>query len=194
MIYVPVAQSAALIGNESMEWVVKTRPASGNLGVELRAAFSQAAPELRVVSIRSMDEMIGEAVAQPRFNALLLGAFGGLALALTLVGISGVLGFQLSQRSHDIGVRIALGAEPRDVLRMVMGQAAGLAALGVAIGIVAAMAAAHLLASLLYEVKPLDATIYAAAAVLLLLTALGASWLPARRAMRVDPITVLRNE
>ena len=192
MVYVPAAQNVAQFGG-GMDWVLRVHAASG-IQVPIRNALSQTWPSSRVVSIRSMPQLISAAVAPPRFNALLLGMFGGLALLLTLVGIYGVLGFQLRQRIHEIGVRVALGATPGDIVRMVVGQAASLAALGIILGSVGAIATGSLLSNLLFEVKPLDPAMYVVSGALLMLVALAACYIPARRAMKVDPIVALRYE
>ncbi|MGH9727216.1 MAG: FtsX-like permease family protein [Candidatus Acidiferrales bacterium] len=123
-----------------------------------------------------------------------MGTFGALALILTLVGVYGVLSFQVAQRTHEIGVRIALGATRRDVWRLVIGKAAQVAVIGVLIGLLAAFGLTRLMASQLYEVQPADPAIFAAVAILVLLVALLAAYIPARRAMRVDPMVALRYE
>lgn len=190
IVYVPAAQNVAQFGG-GMDWVVRVHAASG-IQVSIRNALSQTWPGSRVVSIRSMPQLISAAVAQPRFSALLLGMFGGLALLLTLVGIYGVLGFQLRQRTHEIGVRVALGATAGDIVRMVVGQATSLAAVGIILGSVGAIATGSLLSNLLFEVKPLDPAMYVVSGALLMLVALAACYIPARRATKVDPMAALR--
>jgi len=133
-------------------------------------------------------------LAPPRLTALLLGAFAALALFITAAGISGVIAYSVSQRTQEIGVRIAIGAQRRDVLRMVMGGAVRLAALGVALGLCGALLGAQLLSAQLYGVSSRDPISYAGISLLLSLVALAASILPAMRATRLDPMSALRAE
>jgi putative ABC transport system permease protein len=141
-----------------------------------------------------MQQVIGISVAAPNFDALLLGVFAALALGLTAVGIYGVLSFTVAQRTHEIGIRVALGATRGNVLRLVVGQGMILAWMGIGIGILAAVGLSRFLTSLLFNVQPVDFATYAAVAVALTGIALLASYIPARRAMHVDPMTALRNE
>ncbi|HYL64080.1 MAG TPA: ABC transporter permease [Candidatus Methylomirabilis sp.] len=191
MIYVPASQSLMMGG--STDWVVRATAPAG-IADALQKAITAIAPEQRVVDLEPFSQLISDSVAQPNFEALLMGAFGALALALTLVGVYGVLSFQVSERTHELGVRMALGARPRDVMRLVIGKAAILAGLGVAIGVGAALGLSRLMTSLLYQVKPTDPWIFAGAALLVLIVAMLAAYVPARRAMRVDPMVALRYE
>jgi len=125
---------------------------------------------------------------------LLMGAFAALALALTLVGVYGVLSFQIAQRTQEIGVRLALGATRRDVRHFVLGKAARIAVIGVVIGLVSAFSLTRFMASLLYDVRPTDPAIFAIVAVLVLVVALAAAYIPGRRAAKVDPVVSLRYE
>ena len=125
---------------------------------------------------------------------MLMGAFGGVALFLTLVGVYGVLSFQVRRRTHEIGVRLALGANRGDITRLVLGNAAKLAVVGIIIGLAAAFGLTRLIANLLYRVQPADPTVFAIAGMVVLAVALLAAYLPARRAVRVDPLTALRCE
>jgi putative ABC transport system permease protein len=133
-------------------------------------------------------------LSQPRFQALLLGLFSGLALILAAVGIYGVISYSVIQRTHEIGIRMSLGAQPGQVLRLVMGQGARLALAGILIGAAAALALTRFMQSLLFEVRPADPLTFVAIVGLLALVALAACYIPARRAMRVDPMTALRYE
>ncbi|MFZ3245671.1 MAG: FtsX-like permease family protein, partial [Candidatus Acidiferrales bacterium] len=137
---------------------------------------------------------ISESEGDARFRSTLLGLFGVLALVLATVGIYSVLAYVVAQRTHEIGIRMALGAQQRDVLRLVVGQGMRAVLIGVAIGIAAALALSRLLAQLLYGVGDKDPVTFAAVTVLLTLVALAACYIPARRAMRVDPMVALRYE
>ena len=141
-----------------------------------------------------MEQRITEAVAQPRLETILLGGFGLLALVLACIGIYGVIAYAVSQRLREIGVRVALGATSGTILREILRGGLSLAALGLFIGLVAALALTRYLEALLYSVRPTDPAVFALAIATLLLVATSASYLPARRASRVDPIVVLREE
>jgi putative ABC transport system permease protein len=147
-----------------------------------------------VQRLQIMSRTLDDAVARPRFNLVLLGGFAFLALMLAAVGIYGVVSCGVTQRTHEIGVRMALGAQRGNVLRMVVGEGMRLAGLGVVLGLGGSLAAADVLASLLFGIPPHDALTFAAVAVLLIAVALAACWLPARRATRVDPSVALRYE
>jgi len=131
-------------------------------------------------------------LAQDRFNMLLLGLFAALALTLAAVGIYGLMAYSVNQRTHEIGLRIAMGARSGDILHLVLVDGAKLAFLGIAIGVAAALALTRLMATLLFEVKPTDPPTFAAVAILLALVGLMACYIPARRATRVDPMVTLR--
>ena len=139
-----------------------------------------------------MEEVAAQSMAQPRFRAQLVGTFGALALAA--VGIFGVLAFSVSRRTREFGIRMALGARSADVLRMVAGSGLRIALTGIAIGLAGAAALTHLLAALLYGVKPADPVTFLAAPLVLAVVALAACAAPAWRASRVDPAVALRQE
>jgi putative ABC transport system permease protein len=151
-------------------------------------------PELPVARLRTLDEIVARSVSQPRFYMLLLGAFAATALFLAALGIFGVMSYAVVQRSREIGIRVALGADPAHILGTVLGQALRLAVLGVGAGLGGAVALSRTIASLLFELSPTDPATLGAVAVLLALVALLASYLPARRATRVDPLVALRSE
>jgi putative ABC transport system permease protein len=140
-----------------------------------------------------MGEVLSESVSSRRFNMLLLGIFAGVALILASVGIYGVMAYSVTQRTHEIGIRMALGAAHADVLRMVLRHGLKLTLLGVAVGLAAAFGTTRLIASLLF-VSPTDGLTFAAISALLAVVAMVASLLPARRAARVDPLVALRQE
>jgi putative ABC transport system permease protein len=141
-----------------------------------------------------MEELVSLQTGMRRFNVVLLGLFAGLALLLAAVGIYGVMSYLVTQRTSEIGVRMALGASPSDVLRLVLGHSARLLVVGVVLGILATLASGKLLASIVFHVKPNDPALIAAITLLLGVVALLASYLPARRAARVDPMVALRHE
>jgi len=143
---------------------------------------------------QTMDGIIADSLAERRFSMILLGIFAALALIMSSVGIYGVVSHLASQRTHEIGIRMALGAERRNVLRMVLAEGAKMALLGVAIGLVAAFALTRLIANMLFGISAHDPVTFAGVAGLLTLVALAACYVPARRAMKVDPLVALRYE
>jgi putative ABC transport system permease protein len=167
-------------------------PAS--LQPSVRQAIKQLDGEQIIWESKTMRQLLAESVSARRFNMLLLGTFAGLALLLAAVGIYGVMSYSVTQRTHELGIRMALGAQTRDVLRLVVRQGMTLALIGVAVGLLAAIAVTRVMASLLYGVTPTDALTFIAVAVLLAGIALLACLIPARRATRVDPMVALRYE
>ena len=160
----------------------------------IRRALSQINSQQVMYGTETMDGIISDSLAARRFSMILLGIFAALALVMSCVGIYGVISYLAGQRTHEIGIRMALGAERRDVLRMVLGEGAKMALVGVAIGLVAAFGLTRLMANMLFGVSAHDPLSFAGVAVLLILVALAACYIPARRAMKVDPMVALRYE
>ncbi|HKG12765.1 MAG TPA: ABC transporter permease, partial [Pyrinomonadaceae bacterium] len=189
--YVPFGQAA----QRRMNLVVRT--GAGDplaLASSLRGAVAELDKDQLIWQTRTLDHLVSASVASRRFNMTLLGLFAGVAMLLAALGLYGVMAYSVTRRTHEIGVRMALGARGGDVLRMVVGQGMRLAALGVAIGLAAAFAVTRVLASLLYGVTTTDPLTYAGLAALLASVAFLASYLPARRATKVDPMEALRYE
>ncbi len=141
-----------------------------------------------------MTDVVASSTATSRFTGFLLALFAACALALSAIGIYGVLSYLVSQRTHEIGVRMAVGAGGGDILRMVLGRGLALSLIGVVVGAVAALGLTRLMAGLLYQVQPLDPVTFGLVAMILTLVALAASYIPALRATRVDPLSALRAE
>jgi putative ABC transport system permease protein len=190
-IYMPYEQHPR--GSVAMNIVVRTARAPEALSQVLQRKTAERSPQVPV-KFTTMEASLSENVAAPRFRTLLLGIFAALAVCLAMAGVYGVMAYVVGQRSSEIGLRMALGANSADVLRLVLRQGMTLAGIGLAIGLAGAVAATRLLTSMLFEVKPGDQWTYAGVAALLALVALAASYLPARRAARVDPLVALRQE
>jgi putative ABC transport system permease protein len=188
LVYRPLKQ----VTNLSLSIVLKTDGDPQSLAQSLAAQVRAVDPDQPTYGVRTMEELVQYATASRRFSTQLLGAFAVLALALAAIGIYGVMAFVVGQRTREIGIRIALGARPDAVVRLVLGQALTLAAAGVAAGVVAAALATRLLSGLLFEVRSTDPMTYGLIAALLGSTAALAAWRPARRAAAVDPIQALR--
>jgi putative ABC transport system permease protein len=171
---------------------VRTTDDPSALALAVRAAVKRVAPHAPLFDIRSMDARVATASAQTRFSAVLLGLFAAVALSLAVMGIYGVLSFSVAQRTAEMGIRMALGAERGGVLALVLREGAQLAIIGLVIGVVAALALTRVLGTMLYEVTTTDPLTYVVMASLLGLAVLAASWIPARRAARVDPVIALR--
>jgi ABC-type antimicrobial peptide transport system permease subunit len=150
--------------------------------------------EQPVSDIRLLDEIVSRDTARERFNLSLLGSMAGLALLLAAIGIYGVISYSVSQRTHEIGIRMALGATAGEMLRLIVRQGITVAGVGVVIGLIGSAILARLITTLLFGVKPFDPLVYGAVTVVLLAVAALASWIPARRAMRIDPVIALRYE
>jgi ABC-type antimicrobial peptide transport system permease subunit len=197
--YIPLAQlkdSFMALNNKTvpMTWVVKTAVSPLTLSAAVRKQVSEADGQLAVAHERSLDQVVAEATARENFNMTLLSVFAGIALLLAAIGIYGMLSYSVEQRSQEIGIRMALGAQGADVLWMVVKQGMTLAGLGIGIGLAGAFGLTRLLRALLFGVKPNDPITFAAIGLVLALVALVACWVPARRATRVDPMVALRYE
>jgi predicted permease len=190
MMYVPFAQEPFW----GAEIVVKSGLASADVAAAIRAQTHNIDPGLPVTNVETLPHAINASVAEPRFRTLLLAIFGAIALVLATVGIYGVISYSVSRRTREIGVRMALGASPASLRRLVLGESAKLALFGLAVGLPAALASARLLSSMLFAVTASDPLTFISVAALLTIVALAAAYFPARRAMRVDPITALRCE
>ncbi len=175
-------------------FVVRTDVGAPALIASVRSAMAELAPDLPIFDLSTMDEVFRSSISTQRLTMMLLGTFSGLALLLAAVGLYGVLSYSVGQRTREIGVRMALGAQSADVVSLVVRHGFKLASLGLLLGAAAAFALTRLLRTVLYEVSPFDPASFAAVAVVLALIGLFACWLPARRATRVNPIEALRSE
>jgi predicted permease len=178
----------------NMNVVVRSDLELDALAPSLRQVIREADPALPMVKLRTMRDVFGESVARPRFIAQLLGAFAALALLLAAIGTYGILSYNVSERHHEIGIRMALGATRSSVLGLVLKQGAKLTGIGLVVGIVGALLLSRVLGTLLFNVRPTDPATMAAVTVFIAAIALIACYVPARRATRVDPIVVLREE
>ena len=190
MMYVPFAQ-APLYGGEV---VVRSSSSASRIAAGIRQTVHSIDKDLPVTDVESFPDAVGASIAQERFRTVLMSSFSGIALILAAVGIFGVISYSASQRTHEIGIRIALGAQQRNVLRLILGQGARLALLGLGIGAAAALPLTHLMAGLLYGVSGTDPLTFGTVGIVLFGVAVTACYIPARRAMRVDPMVALRHE
>jgi putative ABC transport system permease protein len=173
---------------------VRTSFSATSLEPQIRRAIQAVDPDLPVFNVRTMKEVIDGSLASRRFSADLVGGFAVVALLLASVGIYGLLAYMVGQRSHEIGVRMALGAMPSTIGKLIVSRGAGLAGVGVGIGLILSGIMAPLISSVLYGVKPLDPEVFIAVPVILMVVVLLASYIPAWRAARVNPIVALRRE
>ena len=188
--YEPFAQQSFPFFN----LVLRAPHARPDLAAAVRAAIRSLDPDQPVYGFASMEAQLGRSVARPRFAALLFAVFSGVALILAAIGIYGVMSYSVSQRTGEIGIRMALGAQRRDVLRLVFGEGARLVALGLGGGVVGALLLTRFIASMLFGVSAYDPLTFVAIATLLALVALFACLVPLRRATRINPLDALRAE
>jgi putative ABC transport system permease protein len=189
--YVPYAQDPRW---GSLSFVVRTKGEPAALAASVREGVRSVDKDMAVYNLKTMNDVVSKSAAQWRVPMLLLSAFAGVAMLLAMLGIYGITSYYVTQRTHEIGVRMALGAQIADVLKLVLRRAMLLAVIGVGIGIGGAFAVTRYLTSLLYGVKPFDAITFVAVALGLIVVALVAAVLPARRATKVDPLVALRYE
>jgi ABC-type antimicrobial peptide transport system permease subunit len=173
--------------------VVRTAMAPGAVIPAIREAVWSIDRQLPLARIRTMDEIMSAASADARFRTFVLSCFGVLGLVLAVVGVYGMTSYAVSQRTHEMGVRAALGARPSDLMKLVLRDSGWLAGVGIAVGLAGALAVTTATEKLLFGVTPRDPLTLLSVALLLGCAALGASWLPARRASRADPLTTIRN-
>ncbi|HEX6944147.1 MAG TPA: ABC transporter permease [Gemmatimonadaceae bacterium] len=191
LIYLPYRQAPSFNGAEAL--LVRTSGPTSGVGLSVSAAVRQIDPQLAVFGVKPLADVVGESVAQQRFVMLLLLAFAGVAVILAAIGIHGILSYTVAQRRHELGIRVALGATPDRVTGLVLGQGALLTGTGLVIGVLAALALTRVLATQLYGVSTTDLTAFAAVLPVLGLVALLATWLPARKAVRLDPLEAMRD-
>jgi putative ABC transport system permease protein len=188
--FVPLSQ----VPPTTLNVAVRTQVELGSFAATLRRSVTAIDANLPVFEVRTMEDRLFESVAQPRFRTMLLDVFAALALMMAVVGLYAVMAVSVAQRTHELGIRVALGAQRRDVIGLILRQGIKLVSLGIVIGLAGAWALTRVLTTLLYEVKPTDPLTFVAVPVLLITVAILACWLPARQAASVDPLTALRYE
>jgi putative ABC transport system permease protein len=192
--YLPYRQADLLLPVFQLSVVLRTAGDPALQTSALRSALAEIDPNQPLVKVRTMEENMATTVAQPRFRTWLIGILAMLALVLAAVGVYGVMSYTVTQRTSEIGVRVALGAQPKDVFRIIVGEGLRLALFGVGVGLVAALVLTRLLQSFLFGISAYDPVTFIAVSLLLTLVAAAASYFPARRATRVDPMIALRYE
>jgi putative ABC transport system permease protein len=190
-IYIPYRRSFSL---QLVDLVVRTSGDPRAQAADLRKLVSSIDPAHPVYDVQILEQALSDSIAPRRFNMLLMEIFSGLATLLASVGIYGVMSYAVTQRTREMGVRMALGARQGQVMQMVVRQGAAIAVIGVLAGLCAALWLTRLMTALLYEVRPGDPATFALVSLVLLSAALAACWIPARRAARVNPVEALRYE
>jgi putative ABC transport system permease protein len=190
-LYLPYQQNSWSWGNF---FIRTTTAAPTTLSQSFREQIRAGDRSVPLTGVRPLTEAISETVAQPRFYTFLFGIFGGLGLLLTITGVYGLISYTVAQRTQEIGIRMALGATRQNVVRLVLGQGLVLAIVGVVVGLGVSFAISRVIASLLFEVRPTDLATFGIATIVLLVASLSASYAPARRATKVDPLVALRSE
>jgi len=185
--YMPITQTP----NSHAVLVLRSAQEAGSLSSTIRSALREIDPAQPIAHVRTLEQVVADSVAPRRLSIWLLGLFAAIALALASIGIYGVMSFLVVQRTHELGVRMALGAQRRDILRLVVGHAAKLILTGTLIGLAFAFATTHLLAAMLYHVSPHDLSTFAFVTVALGAIALIASYIPTSRVIRTDPMLAL---
>ena len=179
---------------QGMTMIVKGQGDPNQLIASARNQVRALDADQPIYNIRTMDEIRGESTAPQRLNLTLLSIFAGIAFVLAIVGIYGVMSYAVTQRTHEIGIRMAIGAQPRDVFKLILGQGMMLTVIGMAAGLLGAFALTRLMATMLFGVKPTDPLTFGGVALLLFAIALIACYIPGRRATKVDPVNSLRYE
>src|SRR5436853_716499 len=192
-VYWPITDADVFLGQPAFA-IRSARAGSQAFMSEIRQAVWSVDPDLPLSAVHTLDYYYRKSTARVSFMLVMLSLAGGMALLLGAIGLYGVIGYSVSQRTHEIGIRLALGGQGEDILRLILGQGAMLALIGVAIGVAAALGLSHFLSSLLYGVKPTDPLTFLGVTIVLVIVVLVASYIPARRAMRVDPVIALRYE
>ncbi len=192
--YLPFRQADALLPVFQLSLVIRTATEPHAAVSSLRSAVAEIDPNQPIVNMRSMEEHISTNVSQPRFRAWLIGIFAMLALVLAAVGVYGVMSYAVTQRTSEIGIRVTMGAQPRDVFRIIVGEGLRLALVGIAIGLVTALALTRLLRRFLFGISAYDPITFIGVSVILTVVAVAACYFPARRATQVDPLVALRYE
>jgi ABC-type antimicrobial peptide transport system permease subunit len=190
--FLPFAQQTAVGG--SLNYLIRTHMSPESIVPQLRKVVQQQDADLPLINVRTQQQQIDAETQQERIFVAMTSSFGMLALALASVGIYGVMAYSVANRTNEIGIRLALGAQPRQVLAMILREATWISLAGIAAGLTAALFLAQLVKSMLYGLQPTDPVSLISGALLLIAVGLAASWIPARRAASVQPVEALRHE